>query len=64
MTQETSSEPCGTVVGADKSLRVVCGDGKVIEILLVLPEGKKRMKAEDFLRGRGAKQGDIFTTQR
>ena len=64
MTKETSDKPCGTVVGADKSLRVVCGDGKVIEILLVLPEGKKRMKAEDFLRGRGAKQGDVFTTQR
>ncbi|MBQ4055061.1 MAG: methionyl-tRNA formyltransferase [Clostridia bacterium] len=64
MTKDGSDEPCGTVVSADKVLRVVCGDGKVIEILELLPEGKKRMKAEDFLRGRGAKAGDVFTTQR
>lgn len=64
MTKDLSDEPCGTVVCADNCLRVVCGDRKVIEILELLPEGKKRMKAADFLRGRGAKQGDVFTLQK
>lgn len=63
-TDKTTDLPAGTVVSAERSLLVACGDGKVIEILEVLPEGKKRMKADDFLRGRGAKQGDVFTTAR
>lgn len=30
---------------------VKCGDGKIIRFLEVQPEGKKRMKVQDFLRG-------------
>lgn len=63
-TDKTTDLPAGTVVSAEKSLLVACGDKRVIEILTLLPEGKKRMKAEDFLRGRGAKQGDVFTVCR
>lgn len=63
-TKKTADKPAGTVISAEKSLEVACGDGSIIEILELLPEGKKRMKAEDFLRGRGAKAGDVFTTTR
>ena len=52
----------GTVVSADKSIVIACGeDGKErIEITRVLPEGKGRMDAADFLRGRKISVGDIL----
>lgn len=40
----------GAVIGTS-ALDVKCGDGKLIRFLEVQPEGKKRMKTEDFLRG-------------
>lgn len=64
LTGKIADLPAGTVVLADKSICVACGDGKIIEILELLPEGKRRMKADDFLRGRGAKTGDVFTSAR
>lgn len=52
LTQETSSKPAGTVVQADKhGLKLVCGDGKVLEIRELQPDGKKAMAATAFLQG-------------
>ena len=40
-------------------IRVLCGKGS-INILKVLPEGKGRMTAADFIRGRKINEGDIL----
>ena len=50
---------CGKVVALDEGIVVQCGTGK-IRFLGVLPEGKGRMKAADFIRGRKISVGDIL----
>ncbi len=53
-----SKKPCGTVLGAEAGgIRVQTGDGILIleEIQL---EGRKRMTAADFLRGRRFTAGE------
>lgn len=42
------------------SFAVKCGDGKAVIFREVQPEGKKRMKTEDFLRGKKLVKGDIL----
>ncbi len=55
-------EEVGKVVSADKTIVIACGDGTGrIEITRVLPEGKGRMDAADFLRGRKLNVGDILS---
>lgn len=49
----------GTVTVVDKDgFEVVCAEGKKIRIKEVLPEGKGRMTAADFVRGRRIEAGD------
>ncbi|MBE6587857.1 MAG: methionyl-tRNA formyltransferase [Ruminococcaceae bacterium] len=49
----------GTVACVDKDgFEVVCGKGKKIRVKEVLPEGKGRMTAADFVRGRRIEAGD------
>lgn len=48
---KTSNEPCGTIIDTD-SFVVVCGDSKCIKFNEVQLEGSKRMKTQDFLRGK------------
>ncbi len=51
----------GKVISLDDGvISVVCGEG-VIDILNVLPEGKGRMAAADFIRGRKINTGDILS---
>ena len=54
---------CGEVIALDPkgdgSITVACAEG-AIEILGVIPEGKGRMTAGDFIRGRKIQIGDIF----
>lgn len=40
------------------SFTVKCGDGKCVTFLEVQPEGKKRMRTEDFLRGKKLAKGE------
>jgi len=50
----------GEVVSLEKGkITVACGKG-AIELLTVLPEGKKRMNAADFINGRKIEKGDIL----
>lgn len=49
----------GTVVDT-ASFAVKCGDGKAVIFREVQPEGKKRMKTEDFLRGKKLEKGEIL----
>jgi methionyl-tRNA formyltransferase len=51
--------PAGTVVSLDDGITVACGAG-AIRLTTVLPEGKGRMPAADFVRGRKVSLGDIF----
>ena len=51
---------CGAVVSLDGgAITVACGEGAV-KLLAVLPEGKGRMSAADFIRGRKISVGDIL----
>ena len=55
---ETASAEPGTVLQADKKgLKIVCGEGSVLEILELQPDGKKRMAAAAFLLGRPIPEG-------
>lgn len=49
----------GRVVALDDGITVTCGQGK-IALLQVLPEGKGRMNAADFIRGRKIALGDLL----
>ena len=51
-----AGEP-GTVLSSDGAIRVACADGAV-DITEVVPEGKSRMDAASFIRGRGVFTGD------
>jgi methionyl-tRNA formyltransferase len=51
--------PPGTIIETDPALLVVTGDS-LVQLLDVLPEGKSRLAASDWIRGRGAHPGDRF----
>ena len=49
---ETTSKMPGTVVEAGKNgIALACGQGTLLRVLELQPDGKKPMKAADFLRG-------------
>ena len=49
----------GTVVGLDGEILVSCGKG-TLALTSVIPEGKKRMPAADYIRGRKLSVGDLL----
>lgn len=49
----------GTVIALDGEITVACGTGAVA-LTAVLPEGKGRMSAADFIRGRKIACGDLL----
>ncbi|MBE6555641.1 MAG: methionyl-tRNA formyltransferase [Ruminococcaceae bacterium] len=49
----------GTVLSLGESVEVACGEGTVL-LLRLLPEGKGRMSAADYVRGRRLSVGDIL----
>jgi len=58
--KETPHDICGTVLSLDDGIEVACRKGS-IKMLRVLPEGKSRMNASDFVRGRNISVGDILS---
>ncbi len=57
---ETSKAACGTVIAKDRqSFSVTTGNGTLI-IYEVQPEGKRRMSAEDYLRGYALECGTVL----
>ena len=53
--------PSGTVVEARSDrLRVACGEGSVLSILEIQPEGRRALPARDFLAGRRIPPGAVF----
>ena len=64
LTEKKSDKPAGTVISLEKgNIYVVTGEG-VIGIDGVLPEGKGRMKASDFINGRKIAEGDVFSVEK
>ena len=58
--RESENQENGKVVSLENGkIRVLCGKGS-INILKVLPEGKGRMSAADFIRGRKINEGEIL----
>lgn len=58
LAQNGNLAPAGTVLSTEAGrIEVACGEGSVA-LLSVLPEGKKRMSAADFINGRKVAQGD------
>ncbi len=58
--ERSSDGVCGQVLALDNGvITVACGTGAV-ELLTVLPEGKKRMSAADFINGRKLCVGDVL----
>ena len=54
--------PVGTVISLDNGvITVACGENTSLDILRVLPEGKGRMEAGDFIRGRKISVGDLLS---
>jgi len=58
--EECRTEAPGTVVDLSEGIRVVCGDGKTLLFTGVVPEGKSRMTAADYIRGRKIAVGDVL----
>lgn len=59
LTDKTAVGKCGEVVSLDGAIFVKCSDG-VLAINTVVPEGKGKMSARDFINGRKIKVGDIL----
>ena len=55
----TEAKP-GTIVSLENGFEVACGKGTKLHVTAVLPEGKGRMKAEDFVHGRRIALGDML----
>lgn len=58
LSDRTESSEAGTLMADGGRLYVVCGDGRCLEILELLPAGKKRMSAADYLRGNRLSDGE------
>ena len=59
-----TSESAGTFIGKDKTgLNFAAGDGTVLTVVTVKPEGKKEMSARDWLNGAKLNIGDRFTCE-
>ena len=59
ISRERPGVEAGVVISTDKSINVSCADG-VIALCGVVPEGKGRMSASDFINGRKISVGDIL----
>ena len=58
--EKVSDKPCGTVISVGEDIKVACGKG-VLSFTAVVPEGKGRMSAADFVRGRKIAEGDLLS---
>jgi methionyl-tRNA formyltransferase len=62
LTDEQTNAPPGTITAATTGkLAVAAGDGRVVKILDIQPEGKRVMPARDFLAGRRIEPGTRIT---
>ena len=64
LTEINTSKPAGTVVSLEKGNIYIAACDGVIGIDSVLPEGKGRMKASDYINGRNIEVDDVFTLKK
>jgi len=57
--EKTEFKP-GEVISLDGEIRVACGEG-IISLRGVVPEGKSKMRAADFINGRKISVGDLLS---
>ena len=58
---DTGGMPAGAVVSASAGgIDVLCGDGRLLRLLEVQPEGRRAMTVRDFLAGHRVRPGDRF----
>ncbi len=50
----------GTVIESEKALVVACGEGSSLILQEIQPEGAKRMKAADYLKGHSIEVGKVL----
>ena len=61
--RDNGGKPAGTVIALDGGrITVACGVG-ALDLLSVLPEGKKKMGAADFINGRRISVGDVLSVE-
>jgi methionyl-tRNA formyltransferase len=60
--QSSGSSP-GELIVEGERLLVRCGEGSALELLVIQPEGKKRMAARDFVHGYHPKTGEQLGQQ-
>ncbi len=60
LTNNVTEKEAGTVVSVENGIEVACGDRRTLLILRVLPEGRSKMDAAAFVRGRGVAVGDML----
>lgn len=58
--EKITDKPCGTVIYVGEDIKVSCGRG-ILSFKIVVPEGKGRMGAADFVRGRKIADGDLLS---
>jgi len=56
VSDKTDKQP-GTVIKNGESLVVACGENTSIELVIIQPEGKNKMKSSDYLRGHNVALG-------
>ena len=59
ISDEGTHTECGKVLSLDAEISIACGKG-ILALTAVLPEGKGKMSAADFIRGRKIAIGDIL----
>lgn len=63
LTGESANDAANGEITDAACFNVKCGDGKIIRFLEVQPEGKKRMRVQDFLRGNKLTTGTILNQE-
>ena len=58
--ETTPHENCGEILSLDNGIEIACKTGSIY-VTKVLPEGKSRMNAADFIRGRAVSVKDILS---
>ena len=58
--EKINGQEAGRVLYVGEDIRVACGRG-ILSILTVVPEGKGKMSAGDFVRGRKLFEGDLLS---
>jgi methionyl-tRNA formyltransferase len=61
LTADRSDRPAGTIVRAEgDELAAVAGDGRVLRVLELQPQGRRVMRARDFLAGHRVEPGTVI----